>query len=162
MEISGYFIFFVFIITTLVVGFCTWNAVNYFKLKDDNTSNPTLSKTLENMLAIFNIVLAALAFIIWLLCLYYAYSYFTRRSYGFEDSYRDASLGEFAQMTRSSSPKMTNINRNIQGSYREAGLGEFPQMTRTSSPKMMDNNQSIPTGFNRNSPMNMNSKMMIY
>jgi hypothetical protein len=127
MEISGYFILFVFIVTTLVVGFCIWNAVNYFKLKDDNTTNPTLSTTLENTLAILNIVLVVLAFIVWCFCIYY---WFSARSFGrdsFDDMYNYRLLDDFADMNKSSRPmrpaspsvdmgynngRMNYINRN--------------------------------------------------
>ena len=104
MEISGYFILFVFIVTTLVVGFCIWNAVNYFKLKDDNTTNPTLSTTLENTLAIFNIVVAVLAFIVWCFCIYY---WFSARSFGrdsFDEMYNYRLLEDFADMNRTTGP----------------------------------------------------------
>jgi heme/copper-type cytochrome/quinol oxidase subunit 2 len=110
MEISGYFILFVFIVTTLVVAFCTWNAVNYFKLKDDNTTNPTLSTTLENALAILNIVLVVLAFIIWCICIYYAYYYFSMRDDKLENLYEYQLLSELDAMVATESAKRPLVN----------------------------------------------------
>jgi len=113
MEISGYFILFVFIVTTLVVAFCIWNAVNYFKLKDDNTTNPTLSTSLENALAILNIILVILAFIIWCICIYYGYYYFSMRNDRLESIYEYQLLDELDVMVKAESAKRQPLVNNM-------------------------------------------------
>lgn len=113
MEISGYFILFVFIVTTLVVGFCSWNAVNYFKLKDDNTTNPTLSTSLENALAILNIILVILAFIIWCICIYYAYYYFSMRNDSLDSIYEYQLMQELDVIAAAEKSKRQPLSNNM-------------------------------------------------
>jgi hypothetical protein len=70
MEVSGFAILIIFIITTGVVAITILNAIIYNNIASDPEPNNSISHSSARWYFYFNIVIGFLTFIIWCWCIY--------------------------------------------------------------------------------------------